>query len=888
MRFIPLLRSLLLGLLLITPPAMYGKEKVPSPKAGEPPLPKKVFAHYMVCYFRDVEFYKREIALAQAYGIDGFALNAGSWLVGKTGEDRKPGPYVTAVEAIYQAAEELGTGFELFMSPDVNGGGTAPHNVMDMAQRLAGKPNTLKVGDRFVLSAWAGTVPYYTPTLRKLNENGFDPVFVPFVFPERFSIIWSEEVIRRFFRGQPHMGGIFTFLPDCTPAEQIANNIRARKVTLEEGKIFMAGVTPAMNSSNLRDYRGLQGYCAVWEGIVRNGADWVEIVTWNDFNEDTFLFPSRWSGGVPYGAQAYLSRDEATLDVTSYYARWFKTGRQPEVVQDRVYLIYRNRSKYQTRAWDARLDRWIDITAERGTWNPVDQIHDDVEDEVHVTTFLTRPATLEIRLAGKTQRFDQPAGIAHASIPQAPGTPEVRLLRDGKPVYEISGNKEIIGKETRVNSAHGYHLSNRTWIFGGVASGDWKELPNAQAELLGEAAREGDGNLLIPSGKDDGARWKAAFPKGAINFRIRYRNAKSEEARLTLRASQPLREGEKEKPQNATYLPIFMPPTKGEARTVSVIWTPGEAPETLELLCIHPHRSGQKVVSEWHDDRGDVVIESLAWSPVQPFAGGAEVPAPGLDLVAIPGGSFTMGTEKGEPDERPTRKVTLPPFAIGRHEVTNAEYEAFDPEHKTFRDGFSWRDNDPVIYVDWNDAIRYCNWLSRQNNLTPAYDEKTGERDAGADGFHLPTEAQWEYVATGRGENRPYPWGKEEPVPHRHGNFRLKAALQIDPVNPSLIGTGTTPVGSYPQGASRDGVLDLAGNVTEWCDDLYRPYGITPEEEAARPRIYRSIRGGSWGYYNYRQRNHDREFNNPGYPGYVYLGFRVALPEAGLKKLGKR
>jgi len=278
-------------------------------------------------------------------------------------------------------------------------------------------------------------------------------------------------------------------------------------------------------------------------------------------------------------------------------------------------------------------------------------------------------------------------------------------------------------------------------------------------------------------------------------------------------------------------------------------------------------------------------------------AAAADIP----DLVVIPRGTFTMGSNDGLPDEQPAHKVSVASFAIGRCEVTNAEFERFDPSHRAHRDGYSWRDDEPVIYVSWKDAANYCNWLSERHGLQPAMKEVETEVPAGnktrktkkwtidlrANGFRLPTEAEWEYVASGRGENRSFPWGDAEPVPYKHGNFAGRAALDVDPRLPATFAMGTTVVGSYPQGASRDGVMDLAGNVAEWCADQFQPY---PKEKATNPcpqdsSNYRVIRGGSWGYYGYSQRTRDREFNNPNYPGYVYLGFRVALAQAGWQKL---
>jgi formylglycine-generating enzyme required for sulfatase activity len=194
-----------------------------------------------------------------------------------------------------------------------------------------------------------------------------------------------------------------------------------------------------------------------------------------------------------------------------------------------------------------------------------------------------------------------------------------------------------------------------------------------------------------------------------------------------------------------------------------------------------------------------------------------------------------------------------------------------------------------VIYVSWPDAARYCNGLSKAQGLTPAYDDKNWELAANADGYRLPSEAQWEYVATGRGENRTYPWGKETPTPQLCNMTLTPTPTTLLPAR-SDPAAGTTVVGAYPAGASRDGVMDLAGNVCQWCQDWLNPYTAADQTDPVSNKTsnFRSIRGGSWGYYGGTQRCKAREFNNPNYPGYIYIGFRVVLPEAGYRRIRSR
>lgn len=274
-------------------------------------------------------------------------------------------------------------------------------------------------------------------------------------------------------------------------------------------------------------------------------------------------------------------------------------------------------------------------------------------------------------------------------------------------------------------------------------------------------------------------------------------------------------------------------------------------------------------------------MSTVAFEPVQRFAGS------GYD-VAGNRRQIPICDTGPRDDEEPAKEVEISPFALGKYEVTNREFEEFMPDHRNYRTSLSWRDREPVIYVSWRDAAAYCNFLSKKHGLKEYYNPKDWSVNSDADGFRLPSEAQWEYAASGRGENRIYPWGNAKPTTE-HANidpdcFNQSARLKAQ------YGGGVTVVGSYPEGASRDGIMDLAGNVAEWCDDYYNPVRRVSSEDPldlnVNPR-FRSIRGGSWGYYGSGQRNCDREFNNPGYPGYIYLGFRVAIPEKGYNALRK-
>ena len=198
------------------------------------------------------------------------------------------------------------------------------------------------------------------------------------------------------------------------------------------------------------------------------------------------------------------------------------------------------------------------------------------------------------------------------------------------------------------------------------------------------------------------------------------------------------------------------------------------------------------------------------------------------EMVRVPAGEFMMGSPEGvgEGDEHPQHKVYLDTFEIGKYPVTNEQYAVFVAD--TGRTAPSYwqkgkvpksKEKHPVVYVSWEDAAAYCQWLS----------EKTGEK------WRLPTEAEWEKAARGT-DGRTYPWGDEEPDKTRC-NFGENVG-------------GTTPVGRYPSGASPYGALDMAGNVWEWCADWYdeKYYDRALFRNPAGPANgqYRVLRGGSW------------------------------------------
>lgn len=873
-----LLAILLLALLMVPATRVTAQNAAPAPSATK----GKVLCWYMVCFGNSVEGYKQEIELAQRHGIDGFLLDVGEWNHGKPG-DWKPSNYVTSADRMYEAAKQLNSGFVLAMAPEYS---VQPFtdNLHEMVMRYKDHPNQFRSEGKPVLSGYASGVMFRGLTDR-LKADGVSICFVPNLFFSRFATCPTLESFQDEFAALP-MDGFMMFNPVPT-TNIIADNAAGRRATLKMNKLFAAGVCPAYNSANLADMRGVSGYIDQWRGAINDGADWISIVIWNDYNEDSALMPSRWPSG---SERDHYDRDESFLHVNGYLSAWFKSGTPPTITQDQMFLTYRNRSKWLRKAWNGK--EWGEVHQMPGRF---DQIHDDVDDNFYIDTFLTAPAKVTLKIGDKKMTFEMPAGIGHAEAPHAPGVPELTLSRDDQTLASVTGRKLVIDKPTEKNSLTGYHLLNRTWVSGTAVGPVVKHLEAESGQLTGEATVVSEGGAkAVKNIEKNGSGFSvpvSGLKTGTYNIRITYSNASDEEARLTFVADGPARN----KGEYDYFIPAFLPPTKGKFKTVSFFWSLYDTTTVLKMEWRTSLMWGTPMPED--NDRGAAAIDSIDLIYVEPFKMPEVKNDVTPELVAIPGGEFEMGSDKGEPDELPRRKVKISPFAIGKFEVTNSQFEKFLPEHRKMRNGISWRDREPMVAVSWVEAAQYCNWLSEQNGLKPAYaevavnpekpKELTWVADVKAEGFRLPTEAEWEYVATGRGEDRQYPWGAAAPVPNVHGRFQGKTALGSRLPRPATDDQGVVVVGSFPAGASRDGVMDLAGNVGEWCADWYFTYapGAATDPVQNTKSNFRSIRGGSWGWYGYSQRASDREFNSQNYPGHAYYGIRVAISEAGYKKL---
>ncbi|MFN0036377.1 MAG: SUMF1/EgtB/PvdO family nonheme iron enzyme [Saprospiraceae bacterium] len=225
-------------------------------------------------------------------------------------------------------------------------------------------------------------------------------------------------------------------------------------------------------------------------------------------------------------------------------------------------------------------------------------------------------------------------------------------------------------------------------------------------------------------------------------------------------------------------------------------------------------------------------------------------------MVEVKGGIFRLGDKV---------ECTLSDFAIGKYQVTFDEYDRYCEAMKIKKPGDEgWgRGRRPVINVSWFDAVAYCNWLSEQSGLAPAYKIEKEEvgRIAGSKGFRLPTEAEWEFAARGGQGGVGYEYA---------GSNNLD---EVGWYNKNS-GNQTHPVGEKK--ANELGLHDMSGNVYEWCWDWYGDYTASKQEnpQEAASGSSRVVRGGCWLNIPNYCRSAYRYNRNPFNPNY-WVGFRV-------------
>jgi formylglycine-generating enzyme required for sulfatase activity len=264
--------------------------------------------------------------------------------------------------------------------------------------------------------------------------------------------------------------------------------------------------------------------------------------------------------------------------------------------------------------------------------------------------------------------------------------------------------------------------------------------------------------------------------------------------------------------------------------------------------------------------KGQVSSVSFSWKKAtsQASVSAAEVPA---GMVLVPGGSFTMGSPAGEVgryDNEVQHQVSVSSFYIGATEVTQAQYKMVMSSNPSKFQG----DDLPVESVSWYDAVAYCNKRSQMEGLSAVYTISRTNVTANwsSKGYRLPTEAEWEFAAKG---------GAASNSLAVDAVYAGIASLNDVAWHGGNYDSKTHPVGQKKANAL--GLFDMAGNVCEWCWDIYGNYpgGSQSDPVGASSGIGRVIRGGTWSGIDRWLRSAYRDGSVPGFTA-SDRGFRLA------------
>lgn len=400
---------------------------------------KYVFAHYMVCCPKGgvnstVEDYLDDIRLARGAFIDGFALNCGGW-------DKQQPHYKKRVEMIYEAAKIDGHGFKLFISAD----GKSQVELGDMISSFRTHPNQFVYNGKPVISTFGGGADGRVLT-KIAHENG--AFFVPYFHPLPISDNINKSHLLYLEENFPDIDGFFYFRGGGEVGQRNMANRILSDYFKSKGKIFMASIVPYYRGSGVNfrvfDTNGFEGMSDQWVNVINSSVDWVELVTWNDWAESSYISPferivsSDFFGGdfgqviLPHDAYLYASR---------YFISWFKSRAAPNIVSDQVFFFYRIHPSYISVPISPKI---VNVFS-----RPVGV--EQVSDLIYFTAFLKEDAFLTVYTGDRQVEIKLNKGFGNYSVPFSLGKQRF-VVRRGEAVlsdkwgaFEISKNN-VMGR----------------------------------------------------------------------------------------------------------------------------------------------------------------------------------------------------------------------------------------------------------------------------------------------------------------------------------------------------------------------------------------------------------------------------------------------------------
>lgn len=347
-----------------------------------------------------------EVKNAHKLGLDGFCFD----ILDVDGRHWKK--FMTMLEAV----NKLDNGFKIMLMPDMMAQlRRSPDLFVPMVEKLADNPALYRLEDgRLVIAPYNAQIQspeWWKKTLGELEAKGIKVAFMPV-----FQAWWDhiEEYAELSF-------GFSDWGCSAIDEQETKRRYMLKNVDRHELK-FMAPVRP--QDFRPKIYHGSESgnsalYREMWSTAMDHNAEWVQIVTWNDYSEGSEIAPS-------------TRTRHSFYDLTAYYTTWFKTETQPEIVRDAIYYFYRIQP----------VDAEVDLTKQKKKFSLTGKAINEIE----LLAFMTEPGTLEISIGGKSFKKYFEAGINSFSIPTANGRPVFKLIRDDKAVMTKTGAWEISDK----------------------------------------------------------------------------------------------------------------------------------------------------------------------------------------------------------------------------------------------------------------------------------------------------------------------------------------------------------------------------------------------------------------------------------------------------------
>lgn len=415
---------------------------------------------------------QNDIRAAKELGVDGFALDVFN---GKQAKN--------LISDFIKAADAIGAkDFKVFLSADMSLKFSA-EDIVDTLKTYGDNPHYLKINGKPLLSTYdggsLGADWWENNVLQPLASSGKQITFIPyFDRPNPNGDSPSYENWKRVLEKYSSVDGLFNFLmPGSTPFYSTDENIghhwwsileaeeNLARAVHDSKKIFMAPFMPYYWAAchpvrQYMEHQGGRGMDNYWTSIIeKQKPEIVEIVTWNDYSESTFIQPTRLTLEKAKGikSQPHLGYYE----LMKYYVSWYKNGRKPDITRDGLFFFYRTHPLAATASDDASACALGPISNGQ-KWGLI-------KDVIYVTTAMTKPAILIVKSGSTTKEYSVPEGLHTLDVPFQPGEQTFSIVRNDKKQIETTGTDIVADPVVyNFNVYSGYAIagaqSSETWL----------------------------------------------------------------------------------------------------------------------------------------------------------------------------------------------------------------------------------------------------------------------------------------------------------------------------------------------------------------------------------------------------------------------------------------